>query len=395
MRRKVNNTELTEYTNTYYGLGENPNENIIQKSLPLLHSLRLTKKSLSFAEFRLLDLYLSRIDSHKPQNKTVIFNKKELEEVFGTKQIRVKDLNESLYNLVQKATLYDIRESSNPNAMLTFDELKKIYNEYNDSENDIEHNIKMKSKFFPMFSQAELDIENGQIRITLECNEKAEPYIFNIEGLKYIRYKLQNIIKLRSKYSYNLFLYLENNKFRKQAWTISIEEFEVILGCEKTNFKTFSDINRVIFTPAIKNVNLDTSRHFNYKFKRTGKIITHIEFELIKECDRYIEAEMNNEELFEIDYLLRHENYTKEEKENIYNVLTEIPVLKLMEYIPQDMDKDNIDIKTMQYFYAKHCYNILEKQKNKKEIANELKYYLIILKNNYKDKKESVKEGRE
>jgi len=67
MRRKVNNTELTEYTNTYYGLGENPNENIIQKSLPLLHSLRLTKKSLSFAEFRLLDLYLSRIDSHKPQ----------------------------------------------------------------------------------------------------------------------------------------------------------------------------------------------------------------------------------------------------------------------------------------------------------------------------------------
>ena len=119
-----------------------------------------------------------------------------------------------------------------------------------------------------MFSQAELDIENGQIRITLECNEKTEPYIFNIEGLKYIRYKLQNIIKLRSKYSYNLFLYLENNKFRKQAWTIPIEEFEVILGCEKTNFKTFSDINRVIFTPAIKNVNLDTSRHFNYKFKR-------------------------------------------------------------------------------------------------------------------------------
>ena len=93
--------------------------------------------------------------------------------------------------------------------------------------------------------------------------------------------------------------------------------------------------------------------------------------------------------------MLRHENYTKEEKENIYNILTEIPVLKLMEYIPQDMNKDNIDIKTMQYFYAKHCYNILEKQKGKKEIANELKYYLTILKNNYKDKKESEKEERE
>ena len=66
-----------------------------------------------------------------------------------------------------------------------------------------------------------------------------------------------------------------------------------------------------------------------------------------------------------------------------------------MEYIPQDMNKDNIDIKTMQYFYAKYCYNILEKQKGKKEIANELKYYLTILKNNYKDKKESEKEERE
>ena len=96
--------------------------------------------------------------------------------------------------------------------------------------------------------------------------------------------------------------------------------------------------------------------------------------------------------MYDLEYIFKKEKYEQTEIDLIQKELLEIPIPKLMEYIPQDMDKNNIDIKTMQYFYAKHCYNILEKQKSKKEIANEFKYYLTILKNNYKNNKEEINE---
>lgn len=52
----------------------------VQKSLPLF---ALWRSELTLAEFKILDTYLSRIDSHKPEKRAVMFEKGELEKILN------------------------------------------------------------------------------------------------------------------------------------------------------------------------------------------------------------------------------------------------------------------------------------------------------------------------
>ena len=58
------------------GSGKKQNNLLVQKSHPLM---KLSE--LSLAEFKILDVYLSRINSRNPEDRTVCFEKGELEEL--------------------------------------------------------------------------------------------------------------------------------------------------------------------------------------------------------------------------------------------------------------------------------------------------------------------------
>ena len=53
---------------------------IVQKSLPLF---ALWRSDLTLSEFKILDTYLSRIDSHNPDRRVVMFEKGELENIIA------------------------------------------------------------------------------------------------------------------------------------------------------------------------------------------------------------------------------------------------------------------------------------------------------------------------
>ena len=75
----------------------NEDKLIIQKSKPLF---ALWESELTLAEFKILDTYLGRIDSHKPEKRIVTFEKGELEEKLGVKRINKADLEERLKHLM-------------------------------------------------------------------------------------------------------------------------------------------------------------------------------------------------------------------------------------------------------------------------------------------------------
>ena len=79
------------------GLNTDENKLIVQKSKPLF---ALWKSELTLAEFKILDTYLARIDSHDPERRQVIFGKGELEEKLGVKKIDAKILEERLRHLM-------------------------------------------------------------------------------------------------------------------------------------------------------------------------------------------------------------------------------------------------------------------------------------------------------
>lgn len=201
--------------------------NIVQKSLSLFE---LTK-DLSVVELKILDVYLAKIDINIPDMDVVVISKKELE------QILLRKNHFSIKNLLTNLNGFMIK-------------------------NDI-----------PLFENIKIEKNINGYYIILQCSSIAKPYIFN-KSNKYIKYKIKNIMSLKNKYDFILFVYLEQNKFRKK-WIVSIEELKKILGCYN-KYDTFKSFNRSILQLSIKNVL--KIKQFQYKFIKNGKNITHIEF---------------------------------------------------------------------------------------------------------------------
>ena len=70
----------------------------VQKSLPLFS---LWRSALTLGEFKILDIYLSRIDSHKPDKRMVCFEKGEMEKVLQVTKINKNNLKIRLKHLMR------------------------------------------------------------------------------------------------------------------------------------------------------------------------------------------------------------------------------------------------------------------------------------------------------
>lgn len=246
----------------FVGIGKDPDNNlVVQKSRPLT---ALWQSGLTLPEFKLLDTYLARIDSRKPEKRTVIFEKGDVERCLGLKQIKPEDLKARIKNLGQGI---DVPDENKPG----------------------------KFKTYWLFEEAECDPgEDGVWTVKLTCNEKARQYFFNVEKIGYLRYKLRCITSLQSRYTYILFTYLENNRFRG-TWEVDLDELKQLLNCHtEETYKEFKRFNDLILKKCQKELNEKTYCNFTYETIRKGRSISAIRFKL-KPLSPQLEAELNGD----------------------------------------------------------------------------------------------------
>lgn len=219
---------------------------VIQKSMPLLQELR--HRNLTVFELKLIEVYLSRINSHNPDSRTVIFAKNELKKIFGT-SFRTDILRQSLQH-IQNLQVSEIAADG----------------------------TRTTEKTTNLFDYSELVYDMGGVAcIKLECSQRAMQYIFFLEDIGYLRYKLRNVVHLNSKYSYTLFLYLLQHKFQK-SWRISIQELIDIL---KPPYGNYTEINKAILKPVLVEINEKTSLKYAYYPIKKGRTVFEVEFEII------------------------------------------------------------------------------------------------------------------
>lgn len=228
------------------GTGKDPDTKLtVQKSIPLFS---LWRSDMSLAEFKILDTYLSRIDSRKPERRTVVLTKGELEQLLGVKKINKADLSERLNGL---GRFVEVEHSDN--------KIRKV----------------------ALFEEAfgEID-EDGLWTVKLTCTTKAMKYIFNIEKLGYLRYKLRCITTLTSRYTYVLFMYLEHNRFRK-SWDVELDELREILNCEDDElYQEFKFLNQRILKRCQKELHDKTECRFEYEPVKKGRKVVAVRFTL-------------------------------------------------------------------------------------------------------------------
>lgn len=230
------------------GFGGNEDQLTVQKSLPLF---ALWRSELSLSEFKILDSYLSRIDSHHPEKRVVEFDKGELEGLLGVQKINKRDLIQRLKHLM--GNVVEVPDSS----------------------------MKKGVRLVTLFEEADADPdEQGLWRIRLECTSKAMKYFFNVENLGYLRYKLRCITQLSSRYSYIMFTYIEHNRFRK-AWDVDLDELKAILDCDKEDlYREYRYFNQRILKSTQKELNEKTECRYTYAPIKRGRSVVAIRFEV-------------------------------------------------------------------------------------------------------------------
>lgn len=218
----------------------------VQKSLPLF---ALWRSELTLSEFKILDIYLSRIDSHKPDKRQVLLTKGEIEEALGVQKINNTDLKARLKHLMGNVVEVPDKDTKKGFRLVT------------------------------LFEEAEAEQdENGLWQVKLECTQKAMKFFFNVDNLGYLRYKLRCITSLTSRYTYIMFVYLEANRFRK-SWEVELDELKAILHCEgEETYKEFKRFNDRLLKRVQKEMNEKTECRYSYEPVKKGRSVVAIRF---------------------------------------------------------------------------------------------------------------------
>jgi len=220
----------------------------VQKSTPLFS---LWTSSLTLQEFKILDTYLSRIDSRKPEQRNVRFEKGELEKLLDVKHIKTAELKQRLKHLMEHVV--ELKDKRKKNGFV----------------------------LISLFSMAVCDKDdNGLWQVDLSCTAEAMEYFFNIDEIGYLRYKLRNVIHISSRYSYILFTYLESNRFRK-IWEVDLEELKQILNCnDDVTYNNYKYFNDKILKRCQKELLDKTELRYTYEAIKKGRRVVKVKFML-------------------------------------------------------------------------------------------------------------------
>lgn len=236
------------------GTGRSPEKLSVQKSNPLYG---LWRSELTLAEFKILDTYLSRINSHDPEKRSVRFEKGEIERLLGVTKINRPDLQERLKHL---GTMVPIDDPTKAKAF----------------------------RLISLFERADCDMdENGIWQVDLTCTPSALKYIFNVENIGYFRYKLKVVTALRSRYAYVLFLYLEKNRHMHLSWEIDVADLRDLLKADEPLYREFKYFNAQLLKPVQRELFEKTDCKFTYEPVKTGRTVKAVRFTLEPITEQY------------------------------------------------------------------------------------------------------------
>jgi len=135
---------------------------------------------------------------------------------------------------------------------------------------------KRKFKIFNFISYGEYVEGEGNFIIKIESEFK--PYLLGLKEF-FSRIPIKYTYVLRSRYAirlYELLKQYENTGFRIDY----VSDLREMLGVEDNEYKVFSDFEKRVIKPAVKEINEKTDLEVSYIKKKTGRKITHIEFEI-------------------------------------------------------------------------------------------------------------------
>lgn len=216
--------------------------NVVSRSNRLLH---MKYNPFNLNTLKILDTFLSRINPLDETVRTVAFSKKEYEALIGVKKINIAHLRTYTDQLQDCKVVLPLENGGYDSITL--------------------------------FERCRVYKQKGENIIELTCSSTAKNVFFNLEGVRYIKYQLSNVINMTSIYSMFLYYYIVENEFRTH-WEVSALELRKVLHVDREKYIEMKDFKRYVLNPAVNEVNRLTNYSVNCTPKRTGKYISDFEF---------------------------------------------------------------------------------------------------------------------
>lgn len=134
-------------------------------------------------------------------------------------------------------------------------------------------------KMFHWLSTAQYD---GYGTLTLRLSDEIKPYVLELDKW-FTQYQLKNILAFNSYYAIRLYeiIKCEDGKYRNEKETLEfeIEDLRRFFDCEK-KYSAFKDFRRRVIEVAIREINEKSDIYVEAAYKKSGKAITSVVFEV-------------------------------------------------------------------------------------------------------------------
>jgi len=144
---------------------------------------------------------------------------------------------------------------------------------------------------------------NGEGTISFRIDPDLRPYLLALQE-KFLQYRLENILKLRSGYSIRIYEVLKDwfnqekryDNTKKVEKTVEVKWLREILEVPKSyQYGNSSGIKHRIIEKAKKDLEKFTDIKFDYKEIKTGRKVTHLQF-IIEKNEKNAKESANNED---------------------------------------------------------------------------------------------------
>lgn len=238
-------TDITEYT--------------VQKS----KALAMLDDNFALTELKILNAVVAKMDNYlsaeltpeerkaKIDSNKIALGYGELEKALGLSTIRKSDLKPRLKRLREPIDLVPDDNEDMIDMIFLFERIRGIRDEL------------------------------GRWMLEFTLTNSAKDIIFIPEHTHYLHYRLKNIVNLKSKFSYTLYMYLEDNRYKGNTIRTTVPFLKKLFGVEGVKsydaFRLFKD---KVLNVAIRELNEKTDCHFTISTERPGNRIYYVIFHL-------------------------------------------------------------------------------------------------------------------
>lgn len=199
-------------------------------------------------------------------------------------------------------------------------------------------------------------ISKGRGIMEVELDEDMMPYLLNLRG-NYTSFFFAEVSRFKCKYSFRLYeLLLSYLPYGNRIITFELKDLRERLDCTSKSYDNYTNFERRVLAPAMKDLEQYTSMKVSYNVVRKGKSITYIEFDAynLRRSDNISDQELAEERYMaieteilraKIDYRMR-----AEERRSVFDEIidnsdwADIPAPVIIEDDDNDIDPDQFSL---------------------------------------------------